>query len=90
MRQPKHKPGRSMAYLEYIRSLPCCVCRNAGTEPYNTARSDFSCIPQSGDCRDVFRRRGKKQAAEWFFGHYLHYEVLVCLIPWCDENAGDE
>lgn len=53
MRIPKKKPARNDEYLEYIRSLPCCVCvTGTPVEPHHMEGggvgqkgSDYSCIP---------------------------------------------
>jgi|TARA_R100001530_G_scaffold133856_1_gene107847 hypothetical protein len=48
----KNKPGRSGAYLDFIRSRPCWVCQSKPVHPHHTVRggvglkgSDFSAIP---------------------------------------------
>lgn len=50
---PKPKTYRSEKYLAFVRTQPCCVCKNPyGSQPHHTEKSgtsmkgtDLSCIP---------------------------------------------
>lgn len=78
--QPKNPPGRSEAYLDYIRSLPCIVCRNPA-EPHHTESggvglkgSDFSCVPL---CRKHHRELHDMTVSEFESKYYIELKTYI-------------
>lgn len=92
----KHKPGRSVEYLDYIRSQRCYAClRDSPSEPHHTQTggtamkgSDFSAIPlcheHHRECQDgksLFEQRHSIVVSE---------AVEKYLVQWCDEHCSEE
>ncbi len=93
--QPKNPPGRSQAYLDYIRSLPCIVCRQPA-EPHHTETagvglkgSDFSCVPL---CREHHGKSHNMTAYEFRSKYGISMQRLgwPYLIKWADQNWSDK
>jgi len=85
----KTKPGRSDKYLDYIRSLPCCLCGKTSV-PHHTHSggvgmkgSDFSCIPLCGEHHTELHTIGRATFEERN-DIILGCIVAVSLIRWCD------
>lgn len=92
----KHKPGRSAAYLEFIRLRPCCVCQESPAEPHHTIcggmslkGSDFGAIPM---CRKHHREVEDRGVDT--FQRENHIDItrigFICLVAWADLNWADK
>ncbi len=93
---PKHKPGRSESYLEYIRSRPCCVCQTKPTEPHHTVcggvglkGSDFAAIPM---CRKHHREIEDRGVDTFQRENQINISTVVAThtIAWLDLNYADK
>jgi hypothetical protein len=66
MRFPKTPPARDEDYLDYIRSLPCCVCvTGTPVHPHHMESggvgckgSDHSCVPMCANHHREFHDMG--------------------------------
>jgi len=76
----KKQVARSEEYLEFVRMLPCCICKEWPSEPHHTESggvgmkgSDYSaiplCRPHHRECHDI----GKLTFQE----KYLDFAELV-------------
>ncbi len=93
---PDTKVGRSEDYLDYIRSLPCCLCSFHPVDSHHTDTggtgmkgSDFSCIPLCRKCHDELGSGGK-ESFQTLHGIRLDTEVKRVLVKWCDAREADQ
>jgi len=85
----KQKTPRSKAYLDYIRSLSCCVCQYRPTEPHHASTggtgmkgSDYDTIPMCRLHHAEYHQFGK---VTFYHSHGID---LLALIQRLNRNYG--
>ena len=73
---PKRKPWRSRRYLDWVKSLPCCICNFPADDPHHeqaeaqggvgTRPSDERAIPMCRVHHDM-RQHGKQGRRIWLW-----------------------
>lgn len=92
----KHKPGRSEAYLDYIRSQRCYICQRSPSEPHHVETggmgmkgSDFSALPL---CREHHREIHDMGKARFWRQYFVaqSWGIHKYLVEWCDRHYSEE
>lgn len=99
----REKPVKQRAYkkdpehLEWIRTLPCCICGQLGCDPHHLLSApgrgiamkapDWWVVPLTRDCHDRLHREcASKTEEDWFIRQGVQPHVLARIL-W--HNSGD-